>query len=239
MSKLSLILPWFAFHGYSCEMIATNEVIKYTNDVVTEGNTGQLSCKASSRIGICTWTRMKDDMKFSSEVEYGSPVSTENSVEIQDDECWLFIPNIDVSNAGNWTCTVDECAEDGMKIAKACSNQDLQMKVVEQGGFGAIAAQHVYNVKAEDPALVVVKTNEKFDKCEIKKDGYDYTKVVVDGDATKYECLDLQYVGKICAGEANGCMLKINGHEVLQKGNWTFTIQKGNNWPEIVVVELV
>jgi len=240
MSKLSLILLWGAFHGYSSTMVVHNEVIKYTNDVVTEGSTAGLFCRAISRIGKCTWTRMKDGMEFSSENGYESHnnVIIENSVGIFDDECWLTIPNVDVRNAGNWTCYVQWC-NGGGPFAQACNNdtQQLQMKVVEEGGFGAIAAQHVYKAEADESALVAVRTNEKFDKCEIKKD--DILMVEVDGDATKYECVDLPSFGKICAGVAHGCILKVKNMTAFHEGTWTFTIQKGNNWPEIVDVKLI
>merc|ERR1719431_863093 len=136
MSKLSLILLCGTFHGYSCTLVASKDVIRYTNDVVTKGNTGHLYCKASSRIGKCTWTRMKDGKEFSSENGYESHknVIIENSVGIQDNECWLTIPNADVTNAGNWTCYVEWCAGDSVRIAKACYNatQQLEMKVVEK-----------------------------------------------------------------------------------------------------------
>ena len=48
--------------------------------------------------------------------------------------------------------------EDKLKKEMVDSIERLKMKVVEEGGFGAIAAQHVYHAEANNPTLVGVRT---------------------------------------------------------------------------------
>merc|ERR1719158_858238 len=119
----------------------------------------------------------------------------------------------------------------------------MQLKVEEEGGFGAIAGRNIYYAEEKSEVLMEVKTNDNFDKCEIMKDGDDILKLVVDGDATKEECVNegLPYGGAVCARVSEGfhgwnCVLKVESMTEFQKGTWLFTIQKGNNSPEVIDV---
>ena len=226
------------------------EVIRYSNDVATKGNAANLFCQADYRMQVCTWTRMKDGMELSSEDNYdgsNNHVFIGNSVGSQKDLCFLTISKVNMTHAGDWTCSVQQCSKRVEQMTSASCNKavkELQLNVLEEGEFGAIAGRSIYYAEAKSEVLMAVKTNEKFDKCEIMKDGDDILKMVVDGDATKEECVTLQYGGETCAKVAGGahgwnCILKVESMTEFQEGTWVFTIQEGNNWPEIIDVELV
>ena len=229
------------------------KVIRHSNDVATIGNAARVFCQADSKIGSCTWTHKKDGIKLSSENE--NKYSFDYNVELLNifgsEVCLLTIPKVEAIHTGNWTCAVQQChiGSENMSVDDSCDedvqdDQEVQIDVLGKGWFGAIASQHVYKAKENSKVEMRVLTNGKFNKCEIMMKGYVSTKVVVDGDATEDECVDLQYLGKICAGVSSGgerwsCILKIETVTLITARTWTFIIQEGYNLPENTDVELV
>merc|ERR1712013_271521 len=58
---------------------------------------------------VCTWTRMKDGMELSSEDNHdgsNNHVFIGSSVGSQKDLCFLKISKVNMTHAGDWTCSV-------------------------------------------------------------------------------------------------------------------------------------